>query len=404
MPPAMKRPAARMSRGGAAQEPVTKKPAVVTGPSRHINNLCNQVAKGISSSPEYPEEVKTMLANTIDWTLAVPKEKRHAFQNNTIEMVRQVLDSLQAAAQSKLDDAEKTLETRCKESEQHQSAVVVAATLLAERKKMAAAADSEHLERTSARVTAKQLLASAEQEQASGNAGLIVTENKKQKLESVLETVLGPLKSGEMPAAEVRDGIKTVQRLANDFGFDSSLLQTMSAVFAKAPSERGSFDNVVMEQIEAEFQKRMMTFTNELANAEPAKNERAAKVERASSEHAQALASEEAAKGTKEAARTAQKEAETEHNVRMKEQQQGSSEMGSASEGVDAAKAELTELNEGPLSAFKELLEFTEVPQPPAPVPASEDPAPAAVATEPTADATEPADDAPEQAAPATEA
>jgi len=63
----------------------------------------------------------------------------------------------------------------------------------------------------------------------------------------------------------------------------------------------------------------------------------------------QALASEEAAKSAKEAARTAQKEAEIEHKARVKEQQQGASDMSSASEAVDVAKAELTELQEGPL-------------------------------------------------------
>jgi len=389
MPPAMKRPAARMSPSGAAQEPVLKKQAAVSVQSRHVSKLCNQVAKAILSSPEYPEEVKSMLANAIDGTLVVPKEKRHVFQTNVIEMISEILDGLKAAAQSKLDDAEKKLEMRCKESEQFQSAVEAAATMLAERKKMATAADFKHAELASARVTAKQLLASAERKQASGNAGLLDTEQKKQKLESVLETVFGPLKGGEMPATKVQDGITRIQKLAEDLGFDASLLLTVPAAFAKAPSERGSFNNVVIEQMEAEFQNRMVTFTDELANGEPAKKERADEVEAASSEHAQALASEEAAKSTKEAARTAQKESETEHDARVKEQQQGMRDMDSASKRLDAAKAELAVLHDGPLSAFRGLLEFTEVPPPPAPVPASEDPTAA---------------DAPERAAHATEA
>jgi len=397
MAPAMKRPAARMSRGGAAQGPVSKKPAAASGPSRHVKNRCNQVAKAILSSPEYPQDVKTMLATTIDGSLAVPKEKRHAFQDNAIEMVRKVLDGLKAAAQSKVDEAEKNLEMRCKENEQHQSAVEAAATVLAARIQTVSAANLEHSERISARVTAKQALASAEQEQTSGNAGLVVTEDRKQKLESVLETVFGPLKSGDVPTVKAQDGIKTIQKTAKDLGFDASLLQTVPTVFAKAPSERGNFDNVLIEQMEAEFQKCMVTFTDELTNAELAKKERAAKVEAASSEHAEALASEEAAKSAKEAARTAQKEAEIEHKARVKEQQQGASDMSSASEGVDTAKAELTEFQEGPLSAFQEMLEFTEVPPSPSPVPAPEDPTTAA-------DAAEQAADAPEQAAHATEA
>eukprot|EP00419_Tripos_fusus_P009010 CAMPEP_0172663860 /NCGR_PEP_ID=MMETSP1074-20121228/6212_1 /TAXON_ID=2916 /ORGANISM="Ceratium fusus, Strain PA161109" /LENGTH=62 /DNA_ID=CAMNT_0013479919 /DNA_START=25 /DNA_END=209 /DNA_ORIENTATION=+ len=62
MPLAMKRPAARMSRGGAAEEPVLKKPAAASGPSGHVKSLCNKVAKAILASPEYPDEVKHMLA------------------------------------------------------------------------------------------------------------------------------------------------------------------------------------------------------------------------------------------------------------------------------------------------------------------------------------------------------
>merc|ERR1719264_641975 len=134
-----------------------------------------------------------MLANTVDGALTVPKEARHAFQEKIIEMAHEVLDGLKAAAQSKLDEAEKKLEMRCKESERHQIAVDAAATMLAERTKMAAAADSEHAERLSACVTVKQLLASAKQEESTGNAGLVVTEKRKKRLESVLETFFGPL-------------------------------------------------------------------------------------------------------------------------------------------------------------------------------------------------------------------
>jgi len=221
---------------------------------------------------------------------------------------------------------------------------------------------------------------------------------KKQRLESVLETFFGPLLKDEVPNLKVPScGVKTIQTMAKDLGLDASLLQTVPAVFAKAPGGRGSFDNVVIEQIEAEFQKCMVAFTDELANGEPAKKERAAKMEAASGEHAQALASEQAARSAKEPARAAHKEAEIEYDARVKERLEGTSDVGFASEGVDAAKAELTELHEGPLSAFKELLEFTEIPPPVAPAPVPEDPATAA-------DAAEPAADAPEQSVPATQA
>jgi len=384
-----------MSRRVAPKEPVLKKPAASSGQGGQVNKLCDQVANAMWTAPEYPDAVKNMLVSTLHGTLAVPKESRHAFQDTTIEMVRKVLDSLKAATQSKLDEAEKKFETTLRENEERQTSIELAAATLAERTKTVDAAKTEHAERTLACVAAKEALASVEREQASGNAGLAVTEERKKRLDSAFDTIYCPLKSGEMPAAEVQDGIKKIEKLGKDFGFDMSLLQTVPAAFAKAPSDRGSFDKVVMSQMEAEFQKRLATFTDDLANGALAKRDRAARVEAASSEHAQALASEEVAKTAREAARMAQKEAETEHKALLKAQQQGTSDLDKASAGVDAAKAELTEFDEGPLAAFKELLEFTEIPPLAAvPGPGEQDLAPAADVGDPAVDVATSAADA----------
>merc|ERR1719410_1069560 len=130
-------------------------------------------------------------------------------------------------------------------------------------------------------------------------------------------------------------------------------------------SDRGTFDNMVMSQIEAEFQKCLASFTNELAHGELAKKEHAARVEAASSEHAEALATEEVAKAAKEATRMAQNDAETEHKALVKALQQGSSNMWIVTAGRNTAHDELKEFNDGPLAAFMELCEFTEISPPP---------------------------------------
>merc|ERR1719410_2546104 len=179
-------------------------------------------------------------------------------------------------------------------------------------------------------------------------------------------------------------------------------------------SDRGTFDIVVMSQIEAEFQKCLASFTNELAHAEPAKKERAARVEAASSEHAEALATEEVAKAAKEATRMAQQDAETEHKALVKALQQGSSDMWIAKAGRNTAQDELKELNEGPLAAFMELCEFTEIPPPPPSIAAGQElattadtppePAPIAAEQEPATAADAPPDAAPEDRGPAAAA
>jgi len=348
------------------KEPVAKKASVNSGLSSHVEKLCDQVNDAILGSPEYSPEVKKMLANGIIGSLAVPKEKRHAFQDSTVDMIRQVVDSLQAAAQSKLDEAERRLETTVKENEEHQNAVEAAAATLAERTKMADAAKTRYGECTMARVAAKEALNLAERKQTIGNAGLSVTALKKQRLESGMETIYGPLKRGDMPAAEVQEGIRQIEKLGKDIGFDATLLQSVPGPLAKQPSERGSFDIVVVSQIEAELQRFMVTFTEELSNGELAKKERATNVEVASSDYATALSAEEAAKAEREAARTAHRNAETEHQALVNSVTTGRYRQGSASLAVRAAKTELKEIDEGPLAAFKELLELTEIPQSPA--------------------------------------
>jgi len=164
----------------------------------------------------------------------------------------------------------------------------------------------------------------------------------------------------------VQDGVKKIEQLAKDLSLDMSLLLALPTALAKPLSIRGSFDNVVMSQIEAEFQRCLAKFIDELANAEPARKEHAAKVEAASNEHVHALVAEEKAKTAKEAARAAQNDAETELKALMKAQLKAASDMRTASTGVAAATDRLKEFNEGPLAAFKELIELTEI-VPPAP-------------------------------------
>merc|ERR1719433_2699375 len=204
------------------------------------------------------------------------------------------------------------------------------------------------------------------------NNGLVVTELKKQGLESSMEILYGFKTGGDKPAADVQDGIKKIKKWGKDLGLDSSLLQAVPTCLAKQQADRGSFDLVVMSQIEAEFQRFVEKFTDELASGEPGKKERADKVEVAGSEHAQALAAEEATKAAKEAACTAQGDAETEHKALLKAQQQGAMDRGIATAAVQASKDQLQEFDEGPLAAFKELLELTEIP-PPAPAPVEPD-------------------------------
>ncbi|CAL1128944.1 unnamed protein product [Cladocopium goreaui] len=60
--------------------------------------------------------------------------------------------------------------------------------------------------------------------------------------------------------------------------FDTALLTSLPSALQKDPASRGTFDNVVVTNVEDELQKRLAKLKETLAEAAPAREERASKV------------------------------------------------------------------------------------------------------------------------------
>merc|ERR1740129_610836 len=163
-------------------------------------------------------------------------------------------------------------------------------------------------------------------------------------------------------------------KVGKELGLEASLLASLQNALVKAPASRGSFDTLVLEQAEGEIDKCKAALAGTLESGEPAKNERAAKVEAASAQLAEAAEAERSCKAALEAAKSEQKEAEAAQKAAAKAVKEFGPKMKEVAAGFEASKASLEDLKEGPLKAFAELLAYTAI------APTAEDEAPAEAA------------------------
>jgi len=148
-------------------------------------------------------------------------------------------------------------------------------------------------------------------------------------------------------------------KLGKQLKFEPSMLTSLPAVLLKAPDQRGSFDTLVLENVETALKKEIATVNEVLAVGEPAKAARHATVAAA----AAALEAGEAAsatrkESTKEAVKAAnaeQRSAQESTNVAEASVTAFGPELKALVKGVEEAQKELAHHEKGALAYFKDL-------------------------------------------------
>lgn len=358
---AMKRPAAAF----AARKGRGKKARSV---GAEVLSQCGLVAAAVLEAETFPSPVLEMLGSNLTDSLGVAKETRHPFQEKVVTMVGEVLQSVEAAKQAAVAEAEAKLGEVTAVKEERETAEKAATDELAAKEEVTSTATTAAQEAALALTTAEEALAAAEAGRAAGMAAQGADEKKKGQLETILASNYMPLKEGSVEGSKTRGMLASVMALGQEFEFDGTLLDTLPTAVAKAPGDRGTFDNLVVEQLEKEFKKCVADLEAKIAAAEPARKEHDAKVAEASAEVEKAKASDQEQKAALEAAKAAQKEALAAMKEAAKTVKQTGPEMKEATAALASAEAGLKAFRESPLAAYKALLERPEfVPEEPAP-------------------------------------
>jgi hypothetical protein len=363
---------------GLAEEEPSKK-----GGAAHRREQCGVVAEAVQAA-DLPKAVVGMLSNKtlLKDCLAVPKEERHAFQEQVIQMITEVMESLEAALTTKITDAEKKVASSDEDKASKEAAEKAASEALEAKKTAAEEAKTASAEAIEAAKAAKAALTKAKEEQEEGDAELEAAGTKKEKVEAG-KGFLEALKAGTLEEGKVSEAVEELVAVAKDFGFDGTMITTLPSALSKAPSDRGAFDEMVFTQADDALVKQIATLADTIANGETGKAARAAKVTEATTALEAAEAASTAKKEAKTEAAAAQKEADTAFKAAAKEVKGHGPLMKQCQKDLESTKSDLVEFCEGPKATFSELVAYTLiVPEAPA---AAE--APAEMAVEPAATA-----------------
>merc|ERR1740121_1674091 len=126
-----------------------------------------------------------------------------------------------------------------------------------------------------ARDKALEELSAAQQTQKKGDKEAVAIEAKRAEVQKAFDSLV-VLKVVSDGGKQSKLAIKTVTDTGKAFGVDESLVGHAPQALRKEPSVRSDFDKVVIEQLEQALSRVAAGFDASLADAAPARNERAA--------------------------------------------------------------------------------------------------------------------------------
>merc|ERR1719189_551511 len=174
-------------------------------------------------------------------------------------------------------------------------------------------------------------------EQKAGDADLLAAGAKKAMAEKVVREDLCPLLGGT--SADISKSVNSVAKIGKELDLEAQLIQSAELAMRTVPAERGSFDNMVAQQVKEQFGKAIAMLADQFANGEVGKAERAGKVEACNQRVAAAVAHSESCQAQLEAAKAALEEAEAARAAAEKSVEDLGPEMEKAVASAEAADA-----------------------------------------------------------------
>jgi len=247
---------------------------------------------------ELNDECRKMLVSMVPHSLIVPVDERHEQQNVAVAMIEESILAVQAKLVAALEaENAKVSGSEAKKAE------LAAAHLAAE--EALAAAKAVTADRAAAVKAATEVVHDAKKvkqaklaEQKKGDASLLAAKKDKENLEGALSGPFHKLKSGDFEAAQAPGLFKSLSSHFSKLSIEESMKIALPSGLQKKPEDRGTFDTLVVNQVEEVFTKKIAELQEILAAGAPEQEERQKAVDAAQAavEAAEATAAEATAK------------------------------------------------------------------------------------------------------------
>jgi chromosome segregation ATPase len=308
------------------------------------------IADVILETDALPTRCRTMLVDVLPFTLSTPVDERHEIQTATFEMVEQTLSSKKSVLEAAVVSEGEKLATVTASQAECSSKVCEAETALAAQRDALQTAKCSLAEATTTANASRDKLTQLRAEQESGDAKLAAAKNDKSSLESAFENHFKPMKEDA-----AGPHFKELEPFLKTFDMEESLLIALPSTCAKSKEHRGTFDHVVLDELEKAICAKIASLDNTVRAETPAAVERATATEAAQKDYD---AKKDAQMQAVSAFEAAQKEQGDRELVVSKAQQAFAElqpQIDAASGLVDKVKLALEAFVAGPMAGLKAL-------------------------------------------------
>lgn len=313
------------------------------------------IADCIMQAEDLPERCRTMIVESLPLSLGVPCDKRHEVQTAIVNMARQVLESNKATMEAAVASEEQQIETLHASRAGLSQAVEDAETALATHREKTHAARTLLADATDAVRSASQELEERHRGHKASLSKLEGARADKVALESAFDLHFKPLLQGDSVASHLKELEPHLKHLE----IEASLFIAIPSSCAKPKEERGSFDSVVLSELEKALQSKIAFLGNTIAAEVPASGELEAAVLAAQEEHDAKKDTQKRAVSDFEAARKEEGETEAIVNKAKAAVTELQPSIDAASQRLANAKSSLETFQLGPFAQFETYSKLT---------------------------------------------
>mmetsp|Transcript_113594 Transcript_113594/g.275898 ORF Transcript_113594/g.275898 Transcript_113594/m.275898 type:complete len:357 (+) Transcript_113594:71-1141(+) len=303
-------PAKSKKRGAKAPTPLAKKPKI-------DRNMVG-VLDAFKQAEGLPLSCRAMLEAGLPGCVATPANERHKLQTTVVSWIEKVFNGIQARLQDAVEGSNSQVAASTAKRDDLEAKIAEAKSVVDGKAEGVNGKQTDLAAAREAVQDAEAKLEAALAAQKAGDSELTKASDAKEKLEAALAEDLSFLKTEEgFEPAEAKAHMKKLTPIAKQLQLDESLLTALPSACTQAPSKRGIFDCVVIEQLDSHIQSKIRELDRLLKSGESSAAERAAAVAAAQSQVEAASAAESTATSAVSAAQAEEKEATDELNVAL---------------------------------------------------------------------------------------
>jgi septal ring factor EnvC (AmiA/AmiB activator) len=301
----------------------------------------------VKKANHLPEQCRVMLSSMLPFSLAPASEERGEAQQKVVNMVEETLQTLNKDIASQVSAEEGKLEESKNSMAELVAAVTAAEAQLAEQTASTEAAQAALSEATEAKGNSFTVLEAKKLEHKTSSDNLASMQKEKSDLEEAFQAhFLAPMENGSGPS------YKELKPFLAKMNLEASLYNTLPGACAKSSEDRGSFDTVILQQLEQAIRGKISSLTESVTAETQVVAQHEAAVAEAQQDHESKFAVQFAA--TEASTKATQEKASCEKVLSQSNEAVSAFrlELEAITQSVELVKEKLAGFESGPLNNF----------------------------------------------------